>query len=564
MQDKQILSWLYHNTRSQITRIVFLVLANAAFALCGVCFALLSRGVIDGAAAGDKQTFIYFALLLLGVILLQLFLRLLGRNLEEIIKARLEMSYKSRLFSNLLHKDYAAVNKYHSGELLNHLTSDVAIISEGVTTIVPNLVSMLTRLLCAFTVLVAIDSSFALVFAVGGIILCIVIGAFRGMMKRMHKKVLETDGKLRSFMQEIIESLLVVRIFNMESRVAEQAANLQGLNYQARMKHMKTGIFANSGFSFIFQTGYLYALVWSAYKLYLHAVSFGTLTAVLQLVGQVQTPFAGLSGLLPKYYGVLASVERIMELENLSDEAAVNGAGVNCHELESRMASVVFENISFRYDRDAILENVGLRINKGDFVLLTGSSGIGKTTVFKLLLGVFKPDAGDIYLQMNNGNAVTIDHYTRKLFAFVPQGNFLLSGSIRENIAFIKPGSSDSEIMEAACISCADDFIEQMPAGLDTLIGEKGHGLSEGQAQRLAIARAILSGAPILLLDEATSALDENTEKRLLYNLRAMQGKTCLIISHRQAPLIICNKVLRIENKSIRTRGVKQDERKTG
>ena len=564
MQDKQILSWLYHNSRPQIARIVLLVLANGAFAVCGVGFALLSRGVIDGAVAGDKQTFIYFALLLLGVILLQLFLRLLCRNLEEIIKARLEMSYKSRLFSNLLHKDYAAVSKYHSGELLNHLTSDVAIISEGVTTIMPGLVSMLTRLLCVFTVLTAIDGSFALVFAGGGILLFIVIGAFRGVMKRMHKKVLETDGKLRSFMQEILESLLIIKIFGVERKVTEQIIDLQDLNYQARMKRMQTGIFANSGFNFIFQMGYLYALVWSAYKLYLHAISFGTLTAVLQLVGQVQTPFVGLSGLLPKYYGVLASVERIMKLENLNDEAAVNCVDVNCRELESGMASVVFENISFRYDQDTILENVSLHINKEDFVLLTGSSGIGKTTIFKLLLGVFKPDAGDIYLQMNDGRRINTDQYTRKLFAYVPQGNFLLSGSVRENIAFIKPGAGDNEIMEAARISCADDFIEQLPAGLDTLIGEKGHGLSEGQVQRLAIARAVLSGAPILLLDEASSALDENTEKRLLYNLRAMQGKTCLIVSHRQAPLIICNKVLRIENKSIRARGVKQDERKTG
>lgn len=564
MQDKQILSWLYHHSRLQIARIVLLVLANAAFAVCGVGFALLSRGVIDGAVAGDKQTFIYFALLLLGIILLQLFLRLLCRNLEEIIKARLELNYKSRLFSELLHKDYAAASKYHSGELLNHLTSDVAIISEGVTTIVPGLVAMLTRLLCAFTVLVAIASSFALVFAVGGILLFIVIGAFRGVMKRMHKRVLETDGKLRSFMQEIIESLLVVKIFSVQGKVAEQMIKLQDLNYQARMKRMQTSIFANSGFSFIFQMGYLYALVWSAYKLYLHAISFGTLTAVLQLVGQVQTPFVGLSGLLPKYYEVLASVERIMVLENLSDEAAVNSTGVNCRELESRMASVVFENISFSYNRNTILEKVGLHINRGDFVLLTGSSGIGKTTVLKLLLGMFKPDVGDIYLQMNDGSRIKTDQHTRKLFAYVPQGNFLLSGSIRENIAFIKPEASDNEIMEAARISCADDFIKQLPAGLDTLIGEKGHGLSEGQIQRLAIARAILGGAPILLLDEASSALDENTEKRLLYNLRAMQGKTCLIISHRQAPLFICNKVLRIENKRIRTREVKQDERKTG
>jgi len=564
MQDKPIFLWLYRNSRSQVPLMILLVLGNAAFAICGVGFALLSRSVIDGAVAGDKKTFIYFALLLLGIILMQLFLRLLCRNLEETIKARLEKNYKGRLFTRLLYKDYASVSTYHSGELLNHLTSDVTIISEGVTTIIPSLVSMLTRLVCAFAVLVSIDSTFALVFAVGGSLLFVVIGAFRGLMKRMHKKVLETDGKLRSFMQESLENLLAVKIFAVQKQMTDQVSKLQDLNYAAKMKRMKTSIIANSGFSFIFQAGYLYALVWSAYKLYMHSISFGTLTAILQLVGQVQTPFIGLSGLLPRYYGVLASVERIMELENLPDEAEINSAGVDYHKLASRFDAVVFDNVSFSYDRDTILENASLRISKGDFALLSGPSGIGKTTLLKLLLGVFKPDEGEIYLQMNDGRRINTDQHTRQLVAFVPQGNLLLSGSIRENIAFIRPDARDSEIMEAARISCADDFIKELPAGLDTVIGEKGYGLSEGQIQRLAIARAVLSGAPVLLLDEASSALDESTEKRLLHNLQAMQGKTCLIISHRRAPLSICNQELRIENKGIITREVKQNERKTG
>jgi len=563
-QNRDILLWLYRNSKTQIPKMILLVLGNAAFAVCGVGFALLSRSVVDGAVAGDKKTFLYFALLLLGVILLQLFLRLLCRNLEETVKARLEMSYKSQLFSKLLYKDYAVVSVYHSGELLNHLTSDVSIISEGVTTIVPGLVSMLTRLVCAFAVLVAIDGSFALVFAAGGILLFIVIGAFRSLMKRMHKKVLETDGKLRSFMQEGLENLLAVKIFAVQKQMTDRAIGLQDLNYAAKMKRMKASIVANSGFSFIFQLGYLYALLWSAYKLYMQSISFGTLTAILQLVGQVQTPFIGLSGLLPKYYGVLASVERIMALENLSDEAEINRGGINCHDLANRLAAVVFDQVSFHYDRDAVLEKASLRINRDDFTLLSGPSGIGKTTILKLLLGVFKPDEGEIYLQLNDGSRIKTDQHTRKLFAFVPQGNLLLSGSIRENIAFIKPEARDDEIMEAARISCADEFIKELPAGLDTVIGEKGYGLSEGQIQRLAIARAVLSGAPVLLLDEASSALDESTEARLLRNLRAMPGKTCLIVSHRRAPLSICNWELYIENQDIRTREVKQDEQRTG
>jgi ATP-binding cassette subfamily B protein len=521
-----------------------LIIANTAFAVCGVVFALLSRGVIDGAAAGDKHSLIYFSLLLLGIILSQLFLRMLGRNIEEVIKARLEIGYRTKLFTQILHKDYAAITAYHSGELLNHLTSDVTIISEGVTTILPSLVSMLTRLICAFAVLIALDGRFALAFVIGGSLLFIIVGAFRGIMKRMHKKAQETDGKLRSFMQESIESLLVIKIFGAEGQIADQSSILQQDNYRAKMKRITGSIFANAGFNFVFQIGYLYALVWGAYKIYLHAISFGTLTAVIQLVGQVQTPFLGLSGLLPRYYGALASAERIMELEKLAEDAELNSSELDFAGFEQKFSAIVFADIAFKYDRDNILEDFNFTINKGDFVLLAGSSGIGKSTLIKLLLGVFTPDQGEIYLQIHDGTRIQAGRYSRKLFAYVPQGNFLLSGTIRENIAFVNPRASDNEILEAARVSCAEEFIQQLPEGFNTIIGEKGFGLSEGQVQRIAIARAILSDAPIILLDEASSALDELTEQRLLKNLRSMINKTCLMISHRPAARNICNKVV--------------------
>lgn len=563
MKDKETLHWLYYNSRTQLTPMVILIIGNSIFAACGIAFALISRRVIDGAVASELQAIISFTLMLLGVILLQLLLNLLCRHLEEIIKVRLEMRYKSQLFSKLLHKDYAIISNYHSGELLNHLTNDVTIIADGVATIVPSLASMLTRLLGAFAVLVAIDPIFALIFALVGTSIFFIIRLFRGLMKQLHKQVQETDGKVRSFMQESIEGLLVVKIFGVQRQVEDRATGLQQKNYQARRKRMTASIFANSGFSFIFQLGYLYALVWGAYKLYRQAFSFGTLTAILQLVGQVQTPFVGLSGLLPRYYALLASTERVMELERLADETELNQGQLDTAQLELGFKAIVCTNISFGYGRDSILEHVNLRINKGDFILLTGTSGIGKSTLLKLLLGVYQPNEGDIYLQMNDGSGIKIDRQIRKLFAYVPQGNLLLSGTIKENISFIKPTASDDEIMRAAQISCADEFINRLPQGFNTVIGEKGHGLSEGQIQRLAIARAILSDAPILLLDEASSALDESTEQRLLSNIKAMQGKTCLIISHRRAALSICNQELCIENKTILPREVGMNEGKS-
>ncbi|NLJ77408.1 MAG: ABC transporter ATP-binding protein [Peptococcaceae bacterium] len=328
--------------------------------------------------------------------------------------------------------------------------------------------------------------------------------------------------------------------------MVDQAACLQQRNYQAKRKRITAGMAANSGFGFIFQAGYLYALLWGAYKLYTQVISFGTLTAMLQLVGQVQTPFVGLSGLVPKYYALLASAERVLELEQLADEKEFEQEQTDTVGLEDGFGSLEFRQVSFGYSRDTdgdtVLKQVSLTIRRGDFMFLSGTSGIGKSTFLKLLLGVYQPNQGEIYLQMKDGRSIKIDRQVRKLFAYVPQDSLLLSGTIKDNIAFIKPNAGEAAIRRAVRLSCAEEFINRLPQGLDTVIGEKGHGLSAGQIQRLAIARAILSDAPILLLDEASSALDEDTEQRLLGNIKSLPGKTCLIVSHRRAALAICNK----------------------
>jgi len=222
----------------------------------------------------------------------------------------------------------------------------------------------------------------------------------------------------------------------------------------------------------------------------------------------------------------------------------------------NQLSSLLFENISFGYDRDIVLENANLEIKKGDFAVISGISGIGKSTLLKLLLGVINPTDGQISIQFNDGKTRIADKSTRPLFSYVPQGNLLLSGTLRDAITICKPDATDEEIDFALAVSCADKFIKDFPMGLETMVGEKGFGLSEGQVQRLAVARAILSGEPIILLDEATSALDEETEKELLQNIKNLKDKTCIIISHKRAAYDICNKEIRIENKKIYTKEI--------
>ncbi len=356
-------------------------------------------------------------------------------------------------------------------------------------------------------------------------------------------------------MQEAIESLLVVKIFGVASKIRKNADGLQQENYKAKIRKNRWSIFANLGFSAAFSLGYLFGLVWGGLKLCAGTISFGTLTAIIQLIGQVQTPFTGLSGIVPQYYSMLSSAERIIEIENMQQSKAVNSPDVDTKKLYDELDCIRFDGVSFSYDRDTVLENGSFDIKKNDFIMISGISGIGKSTLFKLLVGVLPVDEGKISI-ISGSSEYAVDKYTRPLFAYVPQGNMLFSGTIRDNLRFVNDTASDEEIMKAAVISCADEFIKELPDGLDTVLLENGHGLSEGQVQRLAIARAVLTGAPILLLDEATSALDEATEKQLLENIRGLNEKTCIIISHKSAAYEICNKELKIEDKGITLRNL--------
>ncbi|MHB8125268.1 MAG: ABC transporter ATP-binding protein [Desulfitobacteriaceae bacterium] len=553
MKDRQTLLWLYKNSKAQLFPMLALIFSNAAFSGCGILFALACRSVIDSAAAGEKSALPVQGLGLFAVILLQLILRILCRNLEVRIQGRLEMTFKAKLFGEILRKDYVHTIKYHSGELMNRLTGDIAVTSEGLTALLPNLVGLVTKMSLALAVLYIFDPLFALIFACGGLALFFGVRFFRGKLKGLHKRVQEQDGAVRSFMQEILENILVVKTFGVETEMQAKAEGSGQEHYKAKLKKNTFSILANSGVSLAFSMGYLYALLWSAFGLAEKTISFGTLTAILQLAAQVQTPLSGLSGLIPMAYSVMASAERIMELENLPEEWETNQRDIHVQAAYEKTDSLFFKDVSFGYDRELVFSHADLTINKGDFVIVSGLSGIGKSTLCKLLLGVFAPTAGIIGLKLHSGEQLPMDRYTRKLFAYVPQGSLLLSGTIRENISLVKPQATEEEIMAAAEVGCAAEFISTLPDGLNTVIGEKGKGLSEGQVQRLAIARAILSGSPILLLDEATSALDEATEKKLIYNIRNLAGKTCILISHKKTALSVCDKEIRIENGSLVT-----------
>lgn len=551
MKQNTARNWIGQNAKTQLPGLVLLILGNALASVCAVSLALFAKQIIDAAQVGDKTRLWQSALLLLFVILLQIGLRTGNTSLAVRVAGKLEMRCKRELFSAILQKEYSAVTAYHSGDLLMRLSADVTVVCDGVATLLPSAVAMVTRLVCAFAVILSLDWRFGILLIAAGAVVFFGARLFRSKIKKLHKQVQSTDGKLRAFLQEALESLLAVQVFGVQKKVTRQADEHQTANYDAKIRKNRWAIFANTGFSAAFSLGFLVTLTWCGAHLLTGAITFGTLTALLQLVNQVQVPLSSLSGLFPQYYAMLASAERILEILDLPDDTddtlpAESDARVHPEAFEA----LQFSEVSFAYGKNQVLEHASFSIQKNDFVVISGISGIGKSTLFKLLLGVLTPDSGKITVRADE-NTYTASKATRPIFAYVPQGNLLFSGTVRDNIRFIKEDATDAEVEEAMRIACADSFIHDLPEGLDTVLGEGGRGLSEGQMQRLAVARAVLTDAPVLLLDEATSALDEETEARLLSNIRAMQNKTCIIISHKKAAFAVCEKELTIADRKV-------------
>lgn len=550
MQTKKPVKWLLKTAKCQRTNMFLLILSNAFFSVLSIVFAFLIKEIIDSAIPPkqDLQRLISFAVAIVIVVIIQFVFRIITNGLSEHIKGKLEMAFKTRLFNGILNKDQDKISRYHSGELINRLTSDVSVVSDGLSTILPTVVSAFTRLICAVVALIILDWIFAIAFSIAGLLVFLVISLLRTMLKNLHKGVQETDGKVRSFMQECIENLLAVKVFSVNGKVENRSNQLQEDNFKVKMRRKNYSVTGHAIYNFIFSAGYLFALIYGGIKILGNVLSYGSLSAILQLVNNVQVPFASLSNVLPKYYAMIASAERIMEIEDVKDEPTP--PFVDTKKLYENLDEIVIENLDFAYGEEKIFDKANATINKGDFVTIVGASGIGKSTLFKLMLGVYGVNDGQIYCQAN-GQKTDLSVATRSLFAYVPQGNMLFSGSIRENVTFINESASEEQIENALKISCADEFIKGLPNGLETFVGEHGTGLSEGQVQRLAIARAIIAGAPIFLLDEATSALDQKTEMQVLENLANLQGVTVIMISHKKQSVAISNKCLEVKKGKI-------------
>lgn len=576
-QDKVTYTWLFAQSKAQHGRIVALSVLCTVQAAVLVSFALACRAVIDQAVAGNIDGLLASAAILAGVIIAQLVLRLAINSTQERIRARFALELRKSLLDSIFAARFGNVLRFHSGELSNRMFSDVQIVSNGVATIIPSFVSMLMQLVFAIAVLALISPPMVALFAAAALLSFVLARTLRGRLKVLHKTVQEKEGAVRVFLQEALEHQLVIRSFGAQPATSARADALQEDHFAAQMRRRGYSIAANASFSFFFNALYAVALTWCAFELLHGTMSYGTLMAVLQLVARIQAPVSSLSGMLPQLYQTLASAERLMEVAELPHSEGC--LPLTAKEFYQRLSGVRMRNLAFSYDDEeaegAAVSAGGMEapsgeepvsltcadvfVPKGSFVVVEGPSGSGKSTLFKLLLGAYDADgfayelaegavtsapaasdapAGAPLADAPAGATTAVSAYAASqvppgAFAYVPQDNFLFAGSIRENVAFANPDATDDQVKRACEVACAWGFVEELPLGLDTMIGEHGQGLSQGQLQRLAIGRAVCSDAPIMVLDEVTSALDDATEAAVLANIASLPGKTIFVAAHR-------------------------------
>lgn len=533
--NNDTLKYLKDISKDKRSYFFILIIVQILQGLSSVMFALLLRSVIDSAIAHDKTLLIRNISLFIGLILFQIILSSLIRYYNELSKASLENASKARLFKQILNRDYSYISSIHSAEWMNRLTSDTVVVSTGLTEIVPGILGMMAKLIGALSMIIFLEPRFIYVLVMGGVLMISLTTIFRNKLREFHKNMQEKDGDVRIFLQEHLHSLMIVKVFTKENDVYDDSIKTMEEHKESRMEKTRFSNICNIGFSLMMNGAYVLAAIYSVIGIYNGTVSYGTLMALLQLVNQIQTPFANITSYVPKYYAMLASAERLIDVEKVN---------IDTYDVcdNNSFDYIELKDVDFLYDREEVLKNFNFKLNKGETVAFVGPSGCGKSTVLKILLSLYPINDGNKTI-CTDGNTYELTSNYRKLFSYVPQGNQLMSGTIKDVVCF-SSDFDENEVWKALDIACASDFVRKLPDGLDTVLKEQGTGISEGQMQRLSIARAIYSNRPILLLDEATSALDVNTEKEVLNNLKNIKDMSVIIVTHRLEVLSICNRII--------------------
>ncbi len=543
-RDNQLryFKWLMYYSKPYAWKIMLLMSIDLLTTLVSLKMVTLSKTIIDNATNGQsfKTAIIVYIILMISMQAVGVFSGIFSTMLNE----KFGFGIRKQVYEKIIRSHWLDIKKYHTGDLMTRLTSDAGAIADGIINTIPSVIRLSIELVLVFFTLFRYSpmlALFALLVAPVSALTCWWLGR---KLKRLQVKVQESEALYRSFLQESMANLLIVKAFANEDYASERLTNLRENRFYWVFKRTKLSMASSVIMGFSFQLGYIAAFTYGALQVSLKAITYGTMSVFLALVNRVQSPIMGLAKTVPQVVSILASAGRVIEIQNIPEEKSLPT------DMARENIGVKVNDLTFGYTDETVFENVNLDIKPGEFVAIIGESGIGKTTLVRIIMSFTSSLTGSVDFYNAYGEGVVANSGTREFIAYVPQGNTLFSGTIRENIRMGKLDATDEEMWEALRLASGEEFVRNLPGGLDCVIGERGHGISEGQAQRIAIARAFVRKSPFLILDEATSSLDENTELQVLKGLQELNPRpTCLIITHRKSILPICDREIKIENK---------------
>ena len=537
------IKWILSHAKPVIPFLIFTTVISSASSLISVYNTLISKSLIDNAIGGNTSQVIKYLIIMISITLGMMLLNPITSLLSTHASTKLNQNIQNKMFEHIEYSSWLEQSKFHSVSLLTRITSDVATISSTLLSTIPNIISILVTLLASFSTLIYLAPSIAIIAIFIGPFLVLVSRYFSKKLKDLYKKAQEEDVKYRAFIQESVQNIMIVKTFCMEKINMDRLIQIQNNKYNIAMKNTKLSAMTGLAMSLCSNLAYFTIFCWGALNISTGVTTYGTFTAMLQLYGKVQSPFSSLASMFPGLISTIAAAERLMELEEIPLEKSSEKEVIDFINPE-----ITFEDVSFEYKKGIkIINDINLTIPYGETIAFVGPSGEGKTTLIRLILALINPSNGKVYLKENNKKDSFNRDY-RNLISYVPQGNTLFSGTIEDNLRYGNFEATEEEIYEALKNACALDFVNELENGIETVIGEKATGISEGQAQRLAIARSFLRKKPILILDEATSALDPETEVSVLKSVKSLPHKpTCIIITHRPSALNICHRIIRLE-----------------
>ena len=528
-------AWIARYMKRYTGQILFYILLGVASTLLGLAGSLLSKRLIDAVTGYDSGSIGAIAALYVGFGLFGLAIGAVISRVSTKVQTRVHQEIRADVFDRIMMTDWEAMADFHSGDLLNRANNDTGAVASSVLGFFPSLVTNLVQFLGALAIILYYDPIMALIALSSAPVLAL---SSRFLLRKMRQFQMESrkiSSEIMSFNNEAFQNVQFIKAFELAGRFSLRMRALQAKSYDYIMRHNAFSIATSSVMGLIGKIISWVIFGWSVYRLWQGDITFGTMTLFLQLSGTLSGAFNALVGVIPAMVSAGTSARRVMDIVELQGEDR--------------------KEVSFSYKAGKhVFDGVDFKTAPGEIVALVGPTGAGKTTLLRLLLGLaqYKVGCAQVYPQGESSAALPIGPGTRRLFSYVPQGNMLFSGTIAENLRVVRPEATEGELREALRAACVLDEVLALPEGLEAKIGERGHGFSEGQAQRISIARALLSDAPVFLLDEATSALDIATERQVLRGImKTGSRKTIIVATHRPSVLDLCNRVYRVAGGSV-------------